>query len=126
MTLVLVTMVILSVKTSNFKLYDHIQMTWTIFNPLEVLYHPPHSTQSPPKTKYCISHSQHYFACTSSYYDDKQSFDTLDSNIHVQVGRVRVLARNIMFQSMFWYILSLHLCQNLIMFMCLEKHLFFS
>eukprot|EP01083_Nonionella_stella_P068089 180541_1 len=92
MALMLVTMVILSNKTLNFKLYDDYNMTWDIFNSSGALFTPPHSIQPRQKTKYCISHSQHYFACTSSYYDDKQSFDTLDSNIHVQVGRVHVLS----------------------------------
>eukprot|EP01083_Nonionella_stella_P163449 537999_1 len=92
MALVLVTMVILSIKTLNFKLYDDYNMTWDIFNSSGALFTPPHSTQPHQKRKYYFSRTHHYFSCTNPHHNYKRVFDALNSNLHVQVGRVHVLS----------------------------------
>eukprot|EP01083_Nonionella_stella_P122766 369507_1 len=92
MALMLVTMVILSNKTLNFKLYDDYNMEWGIFNSSGALFTPPHSTQPHQKRKYYFSLTHHYFSCTNPHHNYKRVFDALNSNINVQVGRVHVLS----------------------------------
>eukprot|EP01084_Bolivina_argentea_P133480 235572_1 len=85
-------MVILSIKTLNFKLYDDYNMEWGIFNSSGALFTPPHSIQPRQKTKYYLSRTHHYFSCTNPHHNYKRVFDALNSNIHVQVSRVQVLS----------------------------------
>eukprot|EP01084_Bolivina_argentea_P308532 533530_1 len=84
MALFLIIMVILSIKTQHFQLYDATKMTQSIFNPLCASYTSSYRIKPLQMIKYYVDRIHTNCSYTYHYYSDKYSFKLVNINAQSQ------------------------------------------